>query len=87
VPSYFLGQISIDFAAKICRSVLKVDVHELVFDDCLIGMSYVKDFTIWNRSEMPLVFYLSAKQEPALEFTDFETGLPGNCQYCHLKPA
>jgi hypothetical protein len=57
--------------------VLKVDVHELVFDDCLIGMSYVKDFTIWNRSEMPLVFNLDGKQEPALEFTDFETGLPG----------
>ncbi len=51
----------VDFVSHICRSVLKIDVNELVFDDCLIGMTYVKDFTIWNRSEMQLVFTFDSK--------------------------
>lgn len=35
-----------------CRSMFRVDVDELRFDDCVPGGSYVKDFTIWNRSEI-----------------------------------
>jgi len=35
---------------------MKVDTTELVFDNCLVGGSYVKDFTIRNHSEIPLLF-------------------------------
>lgn len=38
--------------AKRCRSLLRTDVQELVFENCLIGSSSVKDFTVWNCSEV-----------------------------------
>nr|CCA18125.1 conserved hypothetical protein [Albugo laibachii Nc14] len=41
-----------------CQSLLRMDVKELHFDDCVPGKSYVKDFTIWNCSEIPLLFKL-----------------------------
>ena len=39
-----------------CRSVLKAGVQELVFETCVVGSSSVKDFTVWNCSEVPLAF-------------------------------
>lgn len=43
---------------QVCRSLLRLDVKELHFDDCVPGGSFVKDFTVWNRSEIPLLFKL-----------------------------
>jgi hypothetical protein len=50
------------FVVRICRSVLQVDVRELVFESCVLGSTYIKDFAVWNRSEMPLSYSLSCKQ-------------------------
>eukprot|EP01047_Picozoa_sp_COSAG01_P054282 COSAG01_NODE_5913_length_3957_cov_228.332037_3_plen_889_part_01 len=44
--------------ASVCRSVLQVDRHELVFDDCIPGGVYSRDFTVWNLSETALDFSL-----------------------------
>lgn len=45
----------------ICKSILKVDRNDLTFEECARGVTYVKDFTLWNCSEMPLSFLLSYK--------------------------
>lgn len=40
----------------VCKSVLECDVSQLAFYDCIPNKSYWKEFTIWNRSEIPLQF-------------------------------
>lgn len=65
--------------AQVCRSVLEVDVHQLQqLDDCVPNDKYVRDFTVWNRSEVPLTFGLSAKHSKGctIEFTKYDTGAP-----------
>ncbi len=42
--------------AKVCKLEMKVDATDFNFDNCLVGGSYVKDFTIRNHSEIPLLF-------------------------------
>ncbi|CCI44022.1 unnamed protein product [Albugo candida] len=51
-------EIRIPIQGQACQSLLRLDVKELHFDDCVPGKSYVKDFTIWNCSEIPLLFKL-----------------------------
>eukprot|EP01133_Synstelium_polycarpum_P011912 gene11912-13878_t len=71
-------EMTIDFAARICRSLLKLDVNEIIFDDCVVGGSYVKDVTFWNKSEMPLKYSIFGKEKTIslFSFTDYVTGLP-----------
>ncbi|TMW68793.1 hypothetical protein Poli38472_006261 [Pythium oligandrum] len=75
-----LPDITIPLQGQVCRSLLRLDVKELHFDDCIPGGSFVKDFTVWNRSEIPLLFQLvssvSAFDETRhlLTFTDYNTG-------------
>jgi len=73
-------ELNIKLMARICRSLLKVDRSEITFDDCVRGGTYVKDFTLWNCSEMPLSFLLTytsaSNANHVLEFYDNETGLP-----------
>jgi hypothetical protein len=47
--------------ARVCKSVLRVSTHEIAFEECIVGKSFVRDFTVWNSSEMPLDFELSYK--------------------------
>ncbi|KAF2076702.1 hypothetical protein CYY_002015 [Polysphondylium violaceum] len=70
--------VVVDVFARICKSLLKVDINELIFDDCVVGSSYVKDITIWNKCEMPLVFSIYCKEKVInfFQFTDYATGLP-----------
>lgn len=66
--------------AMVCRSMLRVDVDEIRFDDCVPGGSYVKDFAVWNRSEIPLSFTVVGSAEmfrstkDILECKDDDTG-------------
>ncbi|KAL6074415.1 Autophagy-related protein 2 [Balamuthia mandrillaris] len=73
-------KLAIPFIAKVCRSELRIDVHEIAFDHCVLGGSYVKDFTIRNFSEMPLSFTVKTEdfitRERILQFTDTATGSP-----------
>ncbi|TPX41332.1 hypothetical protein SeLEV6574_g06148 [Synchytrium endobioticum] len=50
-PDY---QTTVKFRSRVCRSVLWVDVCEIVFDDAVVGAVYFRDFTVWNRSEIDL---------------------------------
>ena len=43
-------QLVVELFGRACRSVLRVDAQELVFEKCVVGSSSVKDFTIWNCS-------------------------------------
>ncbi|CAG8447699.1 8569_t:CDS:10 [Diversispora eburnea] len=75
-------QITIKFRSTVCRSVLWTDVGEtgINFDDCVIGGTYFKDFTIWNRSEIELYWLINtvdlsySEREGWLKFTDYDTG-------------
>ena len=63
-------QQTVEFAARICRSVLRTNVDELTFDNCVVGGTYVKDFTIENCSEMPLSFDITThevRSSPGIE--------------------
>lgn len=53
--------ITVDFNSTVCRSTLKTDVSEIVFEDCVPGGVFVKDFSIWNISEIPCTFQLCVK--------------------------
>lgn len=54
--------------AKVCKLEMKVDATDFNFDNCLVGGSYVKDFTIRNHSEIPLLFGIKTDtvQHPSL---------------------
>lgn len=53
--------IVIHFQSTVCRSILKADVQDIVFDDCVPGGVFVKDFSVWNLSEVPCSFQLHVK--------------------------
>ncbi|RLN55483.1 hypothetical protein BBJ28_00019026, partial [Nothophytophthora sp. Chile5] len=53
-----IPEVFVPLQGQVCRSLLRLDVKELHFDDCVPGGSFVKDFTVWNRSEIPLLFKL-----------------------------
>lgn len=74
-------QVSVKFRASVCQSALWTDVVEtgLNFDDCVLGETYVKDFTIQNRSEIELHWLLNTTDIANLDwlqFMDADTGLP-----------
>jgi predicted DNA-binding protein YlxM (UPF0122 family) len=74
-------QQMVKFKAKICRSFLSSDIDssEISFDDCIVGSTLFKDFTIWNRSEIPLHWALNVGnpcllQSGVLSFLDYDSG-------------
>ena len=74
----------------VCRSVMKLDVQEIHFEDCVPGGNYVKDFTIWNRSEISLLFRLVSLADvfentrDILECTVYDTGARLASRSCHV---
>ncbi|KAI8917062.1 hypothetical protein DFJ77DRAFT_331406 [Powellomyces hirtus] len=77
-------QITVKFRSRVCRSVLWTDIGDtgISFDDCVVGGTYFKDFTVWNRSEIELYWILnmvdlSKRQDNSwLKLSDYDTGLP-----------
>ncbi|KAF9147784.1 hypothetical protein BG015_010515, partial [Linnemannia schmuckeri] len=78
-------QHTVKFRSTVCRSVLYSDIGEtgINFEDCVANQAYVKDFTIWNRSEIPLYWQLNtvdvsnASRENWLRFVDYEDSYGG----------
>lgn len=72
--------IILPLQGQVCRSLLRLDVKELHFDDCVPDGSFVKDFTVWNRSEIPLLFKLVSslsafdETKDLITCTDYNTG-------------
>jgi hypothetical protein len=72
--------------ARICRSFLWSDIAGAVVNmvDCVPGETYVKEFTVWNRSEIDLYYRLDASvfnntgydASDELSFVDADTGDP-----------
>ena len=58
-------KITVQFHSSVCRSVLKTDVSEIVFEDCVPGGVFVKDFSVWNLSEIRGSFELNVKCGPS----------------------
>jgi hypothetical protein len=75
-------QVSVKFRASVCQSMLWTDVAEtgLNFDDCVLGETYYKDFSIQNRSEIELYWLLNTVDLSNLDkvdwiqFIDMESG-------------
>ncbi|KAF9578843.1 hypothetical protein BGW38_005164, partial [Lunasporangiospora selenospora] len=73
-------QYTVKFRSTVCRSVLYSNIGEtgITFEDCVVNQEYVKDFTIWNRSEIPLYWQMNvvdagnASREEWLRFVDYE---------------
>lgn len=73
-------QHTVKFRSTVCKSVLYSNIGEtgINFEDCVANQEYVKDFTIWNRSEIPLYWQLNAvdvgnaSKESWLKFVDYE---------------
>ena len=77
--------LDVELRARHCLSVLRVDAHELAFEAVTIGGSAVKDFTVWNCSEVPLRFRLALThrgasvpyhERPEIDFQDADNGVP-----------
>ncbi|KAF9997812.1 hypothetical protein BGZ79_008488 [Entomortierella chlamydospora] len=79
-------QHTVKFRSTVCRSVLYSNIGEtgINFEDCVANQEFVKDFTIWNRSEIPLYWQLnvvdvgSTSRESWLRFVDYEDSFGGN---------
>ncbi|EGZ28409.1 hypothetical protein PHYSODRAFT_470577 [Phytophthora sojae] len=74
-----IPEMLVPLQGQVCRSLLRLDVKELHFDDCVPGGSFVKDFTVWNRSEIPLLFKLVSpmtwsENKELLVCTDYNSG-------------
>jgi len=73
-------QHTVKFRSTVCRSVLYSNIGEtgINFEDCVANQEHVKDFTIWNKSEIPLYWQLNAvdvgngSRESWLKFVDYE---------------
>ena len=67
-------RIKIPVRARLCRSIMSTDITEVEFEDCEPRHAYVREFTIWNRSEIPLQFHIDlAADERILECRDYDT--------------
>lgn len=71
------GRCVVDVRGQRCVSRLHVDANDLVFDRCAPGKRYVKDFSIWNSSEIETCFHVSLAdpgRQESLQLLDYETG-------------
>ncbi|ORZ34517.1 hypothetical protein BCR44DRAFT_1436350, partial [Catenaria anguillulae PL171] len=69
----------VKFKARMCKSVLWSEVaHQgILFEDCVLDGTFIRDFTVWNKSEIDLYWTLNtAAVSHALTFTDYDTGEP-----------
>ena len=74
--------LNLKFRSKVCRSILWTDISEtgIMFEDCVVGGTYFKDFTIWNKSEIDLYWTLNTQNLGSLtsqfwlKFGDYDTG-------------
>ncbi|ORY06684.1 hypothetical protein LY90DRAFT_678342 [Neocallimastix californiae] len=90
-------QITLKFRSKVCKSVLWIDIGEtgISFDDCVLGGTYFKDFTLWNRSEIDLYWIMSITDTLGnshvnwLKFFNYDTGEELDCKplsaFAHLR--
>ena len=59
-------------SARHCVSLLYIDEHELSFDRVIVGSTEVKDFTVWNCSEVPLRFRLALSHQKTTTYSSDE---------------
>ena len=79
------------FKSRVCKSFFWTDANEtgITFEDCVVGGTYYKDFTIWNRSEIDLywilnIFDLANKNtRNILIFSDYDSGEPFDASPIH----
>lgn len=73
-------QLVIKFRARLCRSVMLIEEEErFMAFECDQGAGSFKDFTVWNKSEIPLHFTLvreTSDPDHELEFTQLERAEP-----------
>jgi hypothetical protein len=66
---------------RLCCSAMSLDRNELAFDDCEPNQTYVKEFSVWNRSEISLAFHLGVSaNDGVLECWNYDTNTEGSGQ-------
>eukprot|EP00050_Salpingoeca_kvevrii_P003835 m.235618 g.235618 ORF g.235618 m.235618 type:complete len:3290 (+) comp10891_c0_seq13:176-10045(+) len=72
-------QKTLKFRSHVCRSIMAVDASELdlCFQDCVVDQNCFMDFSVHNKSQIPLTFAISnlaALAEQNLDFSHVDTG-------------
>ena len=49
-------ELLVPFVVQVGLSTFECDVSQVLFSDCVVQGTYYRDFTVWNRSEIPLLF-------------------------------
>ena len=75
------GEVAIKLMARVCKSVMHVDVaeKELTFEDCVANRVYNAEVTVWNNSEVALEFALDRgiqRHANLLKFTHLDSDEP-----------
>jgi hypothetical protein len=66
---------SLPISVNFCLSIMHIDEMKIDFDQSIVGNTYVRDFQIWNRSEINLVYSLNvknSKEKFLITFQDFD---------------
>ena len=71
------SMLSIPFRARVCNSLLVVDVDEIIFENATLKQLHVRDFAVRNMCEFPLCFRVlsdvSTEHSP-FSLTGYDTG-------------
>jgi hypothetical protein len=86
-PSFDEAEVRV--YGRACASYIYADVTELQFGGCKAGRRYVKDFAVWNASEIETQFRISRSGPTPLEhieFIEYETGDCVDTSRVYLPP-
>eukprot|EP01080_Neovahlkampfia_damariscottae_P001532 gene1532-12658_t len=82
----------LEIEVSTCKSFIETDTNELEFGDSVVGKKINRDFSIWNRSEIPAQFSIDIQKNKhySIELTNYETNsviekntqIPG---YSHIR--
>ena len=57
------AEVKVPFVGQVGLSTFECDVSQVLFSECVMQGTYYKDFTVWNRSEIPLLFRIPHMEE------------------------
>ena len=68
--------LGVPLVGRLCYSLMVCDRTELSFDECEPNLTYVREFSVWNRSEIRLAFRVELSQSDGqLELWNYDTNI------------
>jgi len=66
--------LNVPMVGHVCCSLMTCDRTELSFDECEPNLTYVREFSVWNRSEIRLAFRVElSESDGQLELWNYDT--------------